>query len=116
MRILIADDEEALVSALSERLTLKGHSVDTACDGAKAMAMLESMKYDIIFLDHNMPELTGLEMVKKMRQSHTDSKIVMISGYPEMEDFFARAVGADEYLVKPLKFKEVEDIILKYGR
>jgi len=115
MKILIADDEKGFTEILEERLTFKGCSVDIAHDGKKALELLESNVYDLVFLDHNMPELTGLELAKHIKVNKLTTKTVIITGYPEIEGFFAKAVGADEFLAKPVKIRDIEKLINKYG-
>lgn len=116
MVILIVDDEKEFVEFLKERLTIKGHSVDFAYDGKKALDLIKSNHYDLIFSDHNMPELTGLELVKYLKENKINSKIVMITGYPEIDEFFMKGVGADDYLNKPVKIQDVEALIEKYSQ
>ncbi|MDP3792099.1 MAG: response regulator [Candidatus Omnitrophota bacterium] len=114
MRILIADDEVDFIDMLKERLRYKNVDMDHAYDGRQALELIKSNHYDIIFLDHNMPEMTGLELVRYIRENSINSKTVMITGYPAIRGFFAKAIGTDEYLTKPVKLKDVEDILEKY--
>lgn len=115
MKILIADNENDFVELLKERLTAKGHSVDTALDGRLAMELIKANKYDILFLDHNMPEMTGLEIAKYVRENKIESKTVLITGYSEMSDTFAKTIAADEYISKPAKLGEIDAMIEKYS-
>ena len=114
MKILIADDEREITDNLLEFLQRKGYSADVAYDGKQALDLIKEKEYDVVFLDHNMPELTGLEIVKFVKENQKNTKTVMLTGYPLMEDFFAKAVGADEYLDKPYQYAEIEKIIEKY--
>lgn len=116
MRILIADDEKEFVEMLKERLRYKNVDMDFAYDGKQALELIKSSHYDIVFLDHNMPEMTGLELVRYIKENKIDSRTVMITGYPAIRGFFAKAIGTDEYLTKPVKLKDVEDVIEKYRR
>ena len=59
MKILIVDDEKDLVEILRERLISNGHFVDSADNGLKALELLNTSEYDIVLMDHNMPEMTG---------------------------------------------------------
>jgi len=114
MKILIADDEVESAEIIKKSLIKKCYVVDAAFDGKAALDLIKKNNYDIVFLDHNMPELTGLELIKHIKQNSPDTKTVMITGYPHIADFAAKELGADEYLTKPLKMKEIEDIIDKY--
>ena len=114
MRILIADDEREITDNLLEFLQRKGYSADVTYDGKQALDLIKKNAYDVVFLDHNMPELTGLEIVKFVKENKKNTKTVMLTGYPLMENFFAKAVGADEYLDKPYQYSDIEKIIEKY--
>ena len=116
MRILIADDERAFVELLSESLTQMGNEVECAYDGGSALALIKKNKYDIILLDHNMPELTGLELVKYIRENKIEAKTVMITGYVDMNKTFMKVIGVDEYLTKPVKLADVYAILEKYSK
>ncbi len=111
-RILIADDERAFVYFLKENLIQKGYLVDVAYDGEDALELIKSNMYDAMFLDHNMPEMTGLELAKYVKEKNIKSKVVIVTGYDEMSESFAKiAGGADEYLTKPVKTEDIEKII-----
>ncbi|NQT22230.1 MAG: response regulator [Candidatus Omnitrophica bacterium] len=114
MKILVADDEAGFAEILKDRLSIKGCIVEIALNGKQALDLIKSNLYDLVFLDHNMPELTGIELTKYIRENSLKTKIVIVTAYPEIEDFFAKALGADEYLTKPVKIKDVENIIDKY--
>ena len=114
-RILIADDEERVVKSIRSFLEKRGVYVNFAFDGKQALDLIKKNVYDIAFLDHNMPELTGLELIKFIKQNKPKMKTIMISGYPGMREFFAKAVGADEYLTKPCSLKDIERIVDKYS-
>lgn len=115
MNILIVDDEKDLVEFLKNRLVLKGHSVDVAYDGKDALEKAKSDRYDIVFSDHNMPEMTGVELIRHMKNNKLKAKIAVITGYQESDEYFMKTVGADEYLTKPVQMQDVENIIAKYS-
>ena len=114
MRILIADDEKEVVEIMRNFLTKKGFSVDIAFDGKKALESIKANHYDLVFLDESMPELTGLEVVEDIRKNNLSHKIIMITGYPEIKEEFARVVGVDDYIEKPIDLKTIEKVINKY--
>lgn len=115
MRILIADDEKDLLTALKERLEAKSHEVDIVFNGKDAVKLIDTNKYDLAFLDHSMPEITGLEIVKHIKKKGIKTKTVIITGYSAMKEVVAITVGADEYLEKPIKISDLENIIAKYS-
>lgn len=114
MTILIVDDEIEFVSFLKDRFILKGHAVDIAYDGREGLELIKTNRHDLVFLDHNMPELTGVELVKYMKNNNLKAKTVVITGYQESNEYFMRLAGADEYLSKPVQIKDIDDIIEKY--
>ena len=63
-----------------------------------------------------MPELTGLEVIKLIKERNVDLKTVMITGYPNIKEYTAKLMGADEYLSKPFAWEQVEEILEKYEK
>lgn len=115
MKILIVDDQKEIVQFLSDFLSEKGHQTDAAYNGQEAVKLLQSDRYDLIFTDHEMPEMNGIEFIKFCRQQKIATKIILTTGYPVMKDFFAKAIGADEYLQKPFSLESVEALMKKYS-
>lgn len=116
MKILIADDTPEIVSLMRAFLQKKLHEVDIADNGKQALDMIVKNKYDMAFMDHNMPEMTGLELVKFIKANNIPTKTVIFTGYSGMKDFFAKSVGADEYLSKPCELNDITAIIEKYDK
>ncbi len=114
MWILVADDNKEWGGILRIFLEKKGHKVNVVCDGEEALKELKKGNYDIAFIDHNMPEVTGLELVKFVKENQLKTKTVILTGYPSMKDFFAKSIGADDYLAKPCSLEEIEQIVNKY--
>jgi DNA-binding response OmpR family regulator len=114
MRILIADDEREVVEIMKKFLSRRGFSVDIAFDGKNALESIKANHYDLIFLDENMPELTGLEIVEDVRKNGFAQKIVMITGYPEIREDFAKLIGVDDYIEKPINLQRIEEVVNKY--
>lgn len=115
IRVLVADDEEAVCQLLSEYFETMGEKVDVAYDGKRALECLNSKDYDFVFLDCNMPELTGVEVAKYLKAKKPKPKIIMMTGYGPMDEGFAKAVGVDIYLSKPIVLDRVKEII-QYGK
>ncbi|MCU0651623.1 MAG: response regulator [Candidatus Omnitrophica bacterium] len=114
MKILVADDNQEAAELIQKRMIRKGHSADIAFDGRKALDLIKVNDYDLAFLDHDMPEITGLELIKYIKENGLKAKTVMITGYPAIEGFAAHDFGADEYLVKPIDLADIEALIEKY--
>ncbi len=111
MRILIVDDEPGVINAIKAILETKGHQIDVALDGAKGLRLIKAAIYDLVFLDVNMPDLTGLELIGHVKKRNAKTRVVIVSGYEVMEGFLAQATGADDYLQKPFKVSEIEAIV-----
>ncbi|MFH1092791.1 MAG: response regulator [Candidatus Omnitrophota bacterium] len=115
MNILIADDTREITTLLRVFLEKKGHTADVAENGKQALDMIRTNKYDLAFFDHNMPDMTGLELVKFIKQNNIKTKTVILSGYSGMGDSFAKIIGADAYLSKPCGLEDIEAIVKKYA-
>ena len=113
MRILIADDEKEVAVMIKSFLERRGYNVDIAFDGRAALKLIRENSYDVFFVDYNMPELTGIELVRYIKDNNIKLKTVMITGYPEMEANFAKRIGVDEYITKPIRMENIKEIIDK---
>ena len=115
MQILIADDTRGLLELLESRANLKEHNIDGVFDGAKALELMKLDKYDVAFVDYNMPGVDGVYLIKYAKENNLKVKMVMITGDPNIDYFSAKALGVDEYLSKPIKIEMIENIINKYA-
>ena len=79
-RVLIVDDDMVLCRLNAERLLRRGYQVDTAEDGDAGWEALQSKHYDLLVTDHNMPKVSGVELIKKLRASALDLPVILISG------------------------------------
>lgn len=79
--ILVADDEEALRVFLARALTLRGHQVATAMDGAEALARLSADKFDLLLSDIMMPVMDGITLALNAARDHPALPIIMMTGY-----------------------------------
>lgn len=109
--VLIADDDEDTRRLLSEYLSGMNLKADAAEDGKRALELLDCKKYDFVFLDCNMPEVTGLEVARALKAKAPHPKIIMMTGYGPIDEGFAKASGVDIYIKKPISLKEVGNII-----
>ena len=111
MRILVVDDEADLVDALARGLRREGYAVDTATDGADALAKASWTPYDLICLDLTMPGIDGLEVCERLRAEPPEGvapRVLMLTARDTLEDRIQGLdVGADDYLVKPFAFDEL---------
>lgn len=107
-RILIVDDEIAIVRALRHGLLANGYEVFTAANGEKALEALEQHRPDLILLDLNLPGIDGLEVCKRIRAHSNLPPIIVISVKDaEPDKVLALDLGADDYIAKPFGMNEV---------
>lgn len=107
-KILWIDDEIDLLKGQIQFLQEKGHQVTTANNGADAIEIVKEQPFDVIFLDENMPGLSGLQTLNELKRERPSTPVVMITKSEE-EDFMDQAIGSkiDDYLIKPVKPKQI---------
>ncbi|MCB5162730.1 response regulator transcription factor [Marinomonas algarum] len=109
MRILVVEDTQVLAQAICDRLTSLGHGVDLMEDGQRADDLLKYQSFDLILLDLNLPSLSGLQLLKKLRQRDDDTPVLILTARDQIEDRIRLLdEGADDYLSKPFDFGELE--------
>lgn len=107
-RILVIDDEEVVHVSLKRILGRRGHEVDAVLTAAEGLERLRSTQYDLVITDLMMPEMTGLELLERMRQLSLETPTLMITGYPTIKTALqALRLGATDYLAKPFTRKEL---------
>ena len=107
-KILLVDDEEDFVSALSERLESRGMKVDTADNGIDAIEKADQMHFDAIILDIQMPGLDGIETLKKLHEKNPDLQIILLTGHATLEKGIeAMKLGAMDFLEKPADIEKL---------
>lgn len=108
MRILVAEDEKNLNSVIVKRLTVEGYSVDACYNGKEVLEFIACAEYDGIIMDIMMPELSGLEALKKMRLQKNKTPVLLLTAKDSISDRVnGLDSGADDYLVKPFAFDEL---------
>jgi two-component system chemotaxis response regulator CheY len=113
LKILVVDDDRLMLTLFVGILRHEGHhSVDTAKSGAEALEKIKENRPDIVFLDIEMPELSGLDALKAIWKVGIETKVVMVTATPTTENVMAAKVGgASGFLVKPLSPRKVADAI-----
>lgn len=107
-RILIVDDEESIREFLEIMLKKEGYEVLTAEDGLKAKELLTKKQFNMVISDLQMPNMTGIELLKHVRESYPDVVFMMITAFGTTENAVeAMKMGAYDYLTKPFKIDEV---------
>jgi DNA-binding response OmpR family regulator len=107
LRVLVVDDEESILDFVELGLRYEGFAVERALDGPSALASVARQRPDLVVLDLNLPGMDGLEVCRRLRQS-SDVPIVMLTARGEVDERVeGLEAGADDYLPKPFKFKEL---------
>ena len=102
-RVLIVDDEDELVSAIEERLNLRGFDAKGLTTGAEALAYLESTPCDVVLLDVKMPGIGGLEVIRRIKEQRPKLEVILLSGHGAAQDVkIGMDLGAFDYLMKPV--------------
>jgi signal transduction histidine kinase len=114
--ILLADDELMLQDLLAELLESNGYTVIKVASGIEALRVLtEEIKVDLLILDYNMPEMNGLECVRKIRELKLEVPIILSSGSLSLEDNFdIKKEGINKVLPKPYEFDSMLQVIQKF--
>lgn len=108
MRVLVAEDDDALRSVLERGLKEDGYVVDAVPDGQAALRYLRAYEYDAAVLDWRMPVLSGLDVVSQARRSGDRTPILLLTARDTTADRVAGLdEGADDYLTKPFDFSEL---------
>jgi diguanylate cyclase (GGDEF)-like protein/PAS domain S-box-containing protein len=105
--LLIVDDSELNRDALSRRLAHKGFLVATAAGGADALTLAGSRAYDLVLLDVEMPDMSGLEVLSRLRETHSQTAlpVIMVTARTQGADIVeALGLGANDYVTKPIDF------------
>lgn len=108
MRILLVEDDEKLLQLLAFQLKQEGYQVDCCSNGGDAMYYISQNAHDIILLDRMLPEMDGLTILKKTRESGIAIPVIMLTALGQLQDKIdGLDTGADDYLVKPFAFEEL---------
>jgi len=106
-KILLVDDEAAIVHSLRYNLEKNGYAVSTAGDGRTAIALAQSERPDLVVLDIMLPLLDGIEACKEIRKTSTVPIIMLTAKDQEFDKVLALELGADDYVTKPFSLGEI---------
>ena len=112
-KLLIVDDEEDIREFARNYFKKRGIDVEIASNGKLALEKANEFKPDLILLDITMEEMTGIEVLKKLREEKNDVKVIMVTGIENEESVNeANSWGVKGYIHKPLVLEELEKIVL----
>lgn len=107
-KILIVEDDAALAELVQQALTQNRFAADVAADGKEGLLQVKSLTYDLVILDWELPNVSGIEILKEMRASGMHTPVLMLTGRKTMPDKeMGFNTGADDYVAKPCNVKEV---------
>jgi DNA-binding response OmpR family regulator len=108
VRVLLVEDQAALLKALRQGLEEEGFAVDTAADGEEADVKARTTPYDVVVLDIMLPKVDGLTLLKKWRAAGISTHVLMLTARGTLSDKVTGLdVGADDYLTKPFELDEL---------
>jgi len=107
-RVLIVDDSVSTLEVLKRNLAAAGYQVFTAQSVSGAIEILEQTRLDLVITDLKMPNVSGMDLVRHVRENFRDTEVMMITGYPSIEGAVeAVKTGAEEFLAKPFTDTEL---------
>jgi len=109
MRLLLVEDSDRLQRSITLGLRKSGYVVDVCGDGKEGLFQAQSVPYDVIILDIQLPSMDGVSVLRELRRKKIDTHILLLTARDSVEDrVVGLEAGADDYLVKPFDFKELQ--------
>ena len=107
-RLLIVDDDPEMRSFLTTELAVEGYSCEEAGSGQQALGRIRGETWDLVLLDWGLPDFSGVEVCRRMRQGGITTPVLMLTGHDEVKERVeALDSGADDYLTKPFSIEEL---------
>ncbi len=117
MRILVIEDDGILGSALQEFLSAQGYAVDWVNNGGQVFGAVSAQSYDLLVLDLNLPDMSGLDVLKRLRQQGQQEPALILTARDGVEDRVAGLdAGADDYVTKPFELAELAARVRAFAR
>jgi DNA-binding NtrC family response regulator len=117
VEVMVLDDESMVCERLRGPLTEKGYSVETFTDSADALGRLLTKHFDVVVTDLKMKGATGLDLLRHLRENAPQTQVIIITGYPTIENAREAEFGGVFGLVtKPFKIKELVSLVAKAAR
>lgn len=112
IKLLIVDDEQEFLESISKALQRRGFIVDTALDGASALALIADQIFDAVVLDIKMPGLDGVEVFQHIKRLSPNLPVIMLTGHGNIQQAFDTSKdGVFEYLTKPCSVEKIVDVV-----
>ena len=108
MRILMIEDDKELAEITKLRLEKENFTVDVCLDGAEGLYYMQENMYDLVILDRMLPSMDGTQVLKEARKANVSTPVIFLTALGELEDKITGLdCGADDYMVKPFDFREL---------
>ena len=115
-RALVVDDTKNIRILLEKTLELEGFTVETASTGSEALDKLRSQEYDLVFLDIKLPEVSGTEVLRKIRSEGNNTPVIIITAYPTVKNAVdCIQLGAITYLQKPFTADRLKNTLKQFN-
>jgi DNA-binding NtrC family response regulator len=112
LKVLLVDDEQEFVDSLSERLELRNLETEVAKNGEEALAAVKTDVPDVMVLDLRMPGIDGIEVLRRVRKSHPEVAVVVLTGHgTDKDEKEAIKLGASAYLKKPVDVDQLVNVL-----
>jgi DNA-binding NtrC family response regulator len=112
IKLLLVDDELEFLEPMKARIERRGMACATAASGAEALAILDASPVDCAVVDVKMPEMDGLELLRRLRRLYPGVPVVLLTGHASAElGVKGMELGAFEYLLKPIELDELLDTV-----
>ena len=109
MKLLIVEDEKELCDTVAKSLYSAGYEVDTCYDGNEALEYIFAEDYDLIVLDLNLPGIDGMDILRELRRTNEETKVLILSARSQIADKVEGLdAGANDYMEKPFHLQELE--------
>jgi DNA-binding response OmpR family regulator len=103
MKVLLVDDEEKFVEALSERLQMRDLANETVYDGEQALNFVDDKEPDVMVLDLKMPGIDGIEVLRRVKKKFPAIQVIILTGHgTDRDEEESRRIGIFDYLKKPV--------------
>ena len=109
MNLLVVEDDDQFREMSSEWMKRKGHRVESAANAQEALKRCERQAFDVVIADMNMPGLSGLELLQRLKTDGVESEVIILTGQATVQTAVeAMKLGACDYLTKPFPLSELE--------
>ena len=113
-RVLLVDDDVEFLEVMSERLKMRGVDVITSDSAEDALALIEKEVFDVVILDLQMPNVDGIETLKRIKEKHEELQVILLTGHATVEKGVeAIKLGASDFIEKPADLEALNEKIKK---